>query len=151
MTERKQAEENNRRLLEEEAARRSAEQHAAAIREERERLRVTLQSIGDAVIATDVETRITLLNPVAEDLTGWSSAEAAGQPIHNVFRIINELTRQEALSPVARVLSEGVIVGLSNHTLLISKIGVERPIDDSGPRSRTRMARRSAWCSFSGT
>ncbi len=80
MTVRKEAEENARRLLEEATARRAAEANAAAIWEERERLRVTLQSIGDGVIATDAEGRVTLLNPVAETLTGWSSREAAGQP-----------------------------------------------------------------------
>ena len=131
MTERKQAEESTRRLLQEEAARRAAEQHAAAIHEERERLRVTLHSIGDAVIATDVEGRITLLNPVAEEMTGWSSAEATGQPIEHVFRIIDMSTRQTAESPVAKVLRDGVVVGLANHTLLISKDNAERPIDDS--------------------
>jgi PAS domain S-box-containing protein len=131
MTERKQAEENSRRLLQEAAARRAAEEHADALWEERERLRVTLHSIGDGVIATDAAGRVTLLNPVAEALTGWESSEAAGQPLPAVFPIINEQTRKEVENPVARVLREGTIVGLANHTLLIAKDGVERPIDDS--------------------
>jgi PAS domain S-box-containing protein len=130
VTERKQAEENARRLLEDEAARRAAETHSAAIWEERERLRVTLHSIGDAVIATDVEGRVTLLNPVAEALTGWKSEEAIGRPLPTVFRIINETTRQEVENPVNKVLREGMIAGLANHTILISRESVERPIDD---------------------
>jgi PAS domain S-box-containing protein len=131
MTERKQAEENARRLLEEAAARRAAEEHSAAIWEERERLRVTLHSIGDGVIATDTEGRVTLLNPVAEALTGWGSEEATGQPLPKVFPIVNERTRQEAENPVAKVLREGTVVGLANHTVLIARDGRERPIDDS--------------------
>jgi PAS domain S-box-containing protein len=131
VTERKQAEENARRLLEEAAARRAAEEQAAAIQAERERLRVTLHSIGDGVIAADAEGRVTLLNPVAEALTGWKSAEATGQPLQNVFRIINEQTRQVVENPVAKVLREGTVVGLANHTVLISKEEGERPIDDS--------------------
>jgi PAS domain S-box-containing protein len=130
-TERKQAEENARRLLEEEAARRAAEEQAAVLWEQRERLRVTLHSIGDGVIATDAAGRVTLLNPVAEALTGWSASEAAGQPLRNVFPIRNEKTGQEVENPVAKVLREGAVVGLANHTVLISKDGTERPIDDS--------------------
>jgi PAS domain S-box-containing protein len=131
MTERKQAEENARRLLQEEAARRAAEEHAVAHWEERERLRVTLRSIGDGVIATDAEGRVTLLNPVAEALTGWTSADAAGQPLRSVFPIHNEETRRDVEDPVAKVLREGRIVGLANHTALIARDGTERPIADS--------------------
>jgi PAS domain S-box-containing protein len=131
LTERKQAEQNTRSLLEEAAARRAAEEHAAAIWEERERLRVTLHSIGDGVIATDARGLVTLLNPVAEALTGWTSAQATGQPLKTIFRIVNETTRQEVENPVARVLQEGQIVGLANHTILIANDGTERPIDDS--------------------
>jgi PAS domain S-box-containing protein len=131
MTERKQAEESARRLLEEAAARRAAEEHAAAIWEERERLRVTLRSIGDGVIATDAEGRVTLLNPVAEALTGWPSGEATGQPLQSIFSIANEKTREPVENPVIKVLREGTVVGLANHTVLVSKQGVERPIDDS--------------------
>lgn len=101
------------------------------IAEQRERLRITLQSIGDAVLTTDADGRVSYLNPVAEKLTGWTAAEAYGQPMGNVFRIINEQTRQEVENPAERVLREGEVVGLANHTLLISRHGLERPIDDS--------------------
>jgi PAS domain S-box-containing protein len=96
------------------------------------RLRVTLESIGDAVIATDSAGRLRLMNPVAQRLTGWSLDEASGRPLEEVFVIVNEHTREAVESPVARVLREGGIVGLANHTVLIGKDGVERPIDDSG-------------------
>jgi PAS domain S-box-containing protein len=99
---------------------------------ERQRFEVTLRSIGDAVIATDDEGRITFINDVAQALTGWGAADAIGQPIGDVFRIINEETRLTVESPVDRVLREGVIVGLANHTLLLAKDGREVPIDDSG-------------------
>ncbi len=101
------------------------------LEQEREWFRVTLSSIGDAVITTDTEARITYLNPVAEKMTGWSNAEARGQPLANVFRIINELTRLEAKNPVARVLAEGNIIGLANHTSLIDRQGRETAIEDS--------------------
>ncbi|HEY3319845.1 MAG TPA: PAS domain S-box protein [Planctomycetota bacterium] len=101
------------------------------ITREREWLRVTLASIGDAVIATDHEGRVTLLNPVAEQATGWKNADAVGQPLEKVFNIINEDTRLVAANPVARVLREGVIVGLANHTNLVHKDGHECPIEDS--------------------
>jgi PAS domain S-box-containing protein len=131
LTERKQAEENARRLLQEETARRAAEQYAQVIEGQREQLRVTLTSIGDAVITTDAEGRVTLLNPVAETLTGWPNEDAAGQPLQTVFRIVNEKTRQAVENPVAKVLSTGRIVGLANHTVLIAKDDTERAIDDS--------------------
>jgi PAS domain S-box-containing protein len=124
MTARKQAEESARRLAEESAARRIAH-------EERERLHVTLASIGDAVISTDAQGRVDFLNLVAEELVGWKAGEAVGQTLEDVFRIINEDTRQPVENPALRALNEGKIVGLANHTLLISKDGVERPIDDS--------------------
>jgi PAS domain S-box-containing protein len=131
MTEHREAEEKARLLREEEAARRAAEAHAAAVWEERERLRVTLHSIGDGVIATDAEGKVTLLNPVAEALTGWTVAEAAGLNLQEMFLILNEKTRATVENPVLRVLREGKIVGLANHTVLIAKDGAERPIDDS--------------------
>lgn len=99
---------------------------------QRELLKVTLISIGDAVIVTDVEGRITLMNPVAEELTGWSFEQAKGNPCQTIFRIINEETRQTVESPVTKVMREGVIVGLANHTFLIRRDGTEIPIDDSG-------------------
>jgi PAS domain S-box-containing protein len=103
----------------------------AEIAEQRERLRVTLHSLGDAVISTDYQGNVTYLNPVAERLTGWSNAEADGAPLPEVFCIVNEETRKPAESPVARVLREGQVVGLANHTVLISRSGVEYCIDDS--------------------
>lgn len=93
--------------------------------------RVTLASIGEAVITTDAEGRVTFLNPVAESLTGWTQQEAEGQPLDSVFRIINNESRQPVESPADRALREGVLVGLANHSLLIAKDGTERPIDDS--------------------
>jgi PAS domain S-box-containing protein len=108
--------------------RRNAE---AALRKQAEWLRVTLSSIGDAVITTDAEGRVTFLNGVAEGLTGWTRDEAVGRPMEEVFRIINETTRRPAEDPVGRVLREGVVVGLANHTLLIARDGRETMIDDS--------------------
>ncbi|QBQ53960.1 PAS domain S-box protein [Nitrosococcus wardiae] len=98
---------------------------------QQELLRITLTSIGDAVITTDTEGRILSLNTVAESLTAWTQHEAAGQPLNTVFRIINEQTRQPVESPAMRALQEGTVVGLANHTLLIAKDGTERTIDDS--------------------
>ncbi len=102
-----------------------------AIAEQGERLRTTLASIGDAVISTDASANVTYLNAVAESLTGWTNDEAAGLPLTQVFNIVNESTRQPVENPALRSLKEGVIVGLANHTVLISKDGTERPIDDS--------------------
>ncbi len=107
------------------------ERVAEARRVERERYRITLASIGDAVIATDATGRVTFLNPVAEALTGWTTAEAFDRPLSEVFRIVNETTRAEVANPALRALASGVIVGLANHTVLISRDGSERPIDDS--------------------
>jgi len=95
------------------------------------RLRVTLSSIGDAVITTDPQGRVTSLNPVAESLTGWAQDQATGQPLDAVFRIVDEQTRQPVENRATTALREGVIVGLANHTVLITKDGAERPIDDS--------------------
>ncbi len=95
------------------------------------RFRTILFSIGDGVIATDVESRVELLNPVAEQLTGWSVEEACGRPLSEVFHIVNEETRAEVENPAERALKEGTIVGLANHTMLISADGTERPVTDS--------------------
>lgn len=105
---------------------------------ERDRLRVTFASIGDAVLATDTDGRITNMNAVAESLTGWNHAEAIGQSLEDVFQIVNETTRQPVDNPAARALREGVIVGLANHTVLISKDGTECPIDDSAAPIRSK-------------
>jgi len=96
-----------------------------------ELLQVTLGSIGDAVITTDIEGRVTYLNRVAESLTGWTEQDALGHPLAEVFRIINEDSRKTVESPANRALRQGVVVGLANHTLLIARDGLERPIDDS--------------------
>jgi PAS domain S-box-containing protein len=114
---------------------------AAVLAEHRERLRVTLASIGDAVLTTDAEGRISFLNGVAESLTGWTQAEAVGKPIEAVLRIINAHTRQTVENPVKRVLAEGKIVGLANHAVLIAKDGTERPIDDSAAPIRDTEGR----------
>ncbi|MDQ2834835.1 MAG: PAS domain S-box protein [Acidobacteriota bacterium] len=93
-----------------------------------------LRSIGDAVIVTDAEGRVTRLNPIAEFLTGWLQAEAEGVSLQEIFRIINQSSREEVESPAERVRQLGVIVGLANHTILIRRDGTEVHIDDSaGP------------------
>jgi PAS domain S-box-containing protein len=101
-------------------------------RRQREWLQVTLSSIGDAVMATDQRGYVIFMNPVAEALTGWKQAEALGKSLAEVFDIINEETRKSVENPVTRVLREGAVVGLANHTVLIAKDGTEIPIDDSG-------------------
>jgi PAS domain S-box-containing protein len=108
--------------------------HAARrrIEESRQRLTAVLTSIGDAVIATDAQGRVAFLNPVAEILTGWGSDDARGKLLKDVFRIVAEDTHEEVENPVDRVLREGIVVGLANHTILIARDGTERPIDDSG-------------------
>lgn len=103
-----------------------------ALRLSEERQRATLRSIGDGVVSTDASSVVTQLNPVAEALIGWTEAEAIGTPVADVFRIVNEDTRSDVENPVTRVLREGQIVGLANHTLLIAKDGSEHPIADSG-------------------
>ena len=107
-------------------------QEKTALRKSEQRWSTTLSSIGDAVIATDVEGKITFMNTVAEGLTGWTLEEAVAKPVTEVFSIINEQTRSQVENPVAKVLREGIIVGLANHTVLIRKDGSEVPIDDSG-------------------
>ncbi|MGA2225252.1 MAG: PAS domain S-box protein, partial [Syntrophobacteraceae bacterium] len=109
-----------------------------ALLEQREWLRVTLTSIGDAVIATDTFGLVTFLNPVAGELTGWQSEEANGQPIQSVFRIINEQTRKASENVVERVLREGNIVNLANHTALMTRDGREIPIEDSAAPIRDK-------------
>jgi len=105
---------------------------SARVRASESRLAITLRSIGDAVIATDEHGRVTMANPVAEKLTGWPQAEAVGKPLDEVFRIVNEDTRAVVESPVAKVLREGGIVGLANHTVLIRRDTTETAIEDSG-------------------
>ncbi len=102
-----------------------------ALQKQSEWLRITLASIGDAVISTDAVGHVTFLNGVAEVLTGWPQADAVGRPLREVFRIINEHTRRPIECPALRALREETIVGLANHTVLIARDGTERPIDDS--------------------
>jgi PAS domain S-box-containing protein len=114
---------------------------AAALRRSEESLAVTLNSIGDGVLATDTDGRITLLNPVAEQLTGWDLAAARGRPVAEVFRIVHEQTRQPAPIPVESVLATGEIRGLANHTVLIGRDGGERAIADSAAPIRDAEGR----------
>ncbi|MDD4325797.1 MAG: PAS domain S-box protein, partial [Candidatus Bathyarchaeota archaeon] len=102
------------------------------IRESERRWAVTLSSIGDGVIATDVLGKVSFMNSVAEQLTGWTLDEAAGKSLGQVFNIVNEQSRLSVESPVAKVLLEGVVVGLANHTVLVRRDGTEVSIDDSG-------------------
>jgi PAS domain S-box-containing protein len=97
----------------------------------RDSLATTLVSIGDGVVVTDAAGRVAFLNSEAERLTGWKNAEAAGQPLGAVFRIINEYSRAPVDSPADKAFQTGRSVGLANHTLLIGKDGTETPIDDS--------------------
>ena len=110
-------------------SRRGAERR---LREQREWLRVTLTSIGDAVIATDLDGSVNFINPTAEALTGWTTAEAIDKPLGEVFRIVNEETRAPVESPLSIIAREGIVVGLANHTTLLARDGREIPIEDSG-------------------
>ncbi len=101
-------------------------------RRQKEILAVTLASIGDGVIITDTNGRITFLNEIAEKLTGWSAKEAEDRPCAEVFHIVNEETRLPVQNPIDRVLATGAIVGLANHTILIRRDGSELAIDDGG-------------------
>ncbi len=109
--------------------RKQAEQQ---LHNEREKLFVTLRSIGDGVITTDTDGRVTFINSVAEQLTGWNQGEATGQSLSEVFNIINEKTGEPVANPVNKVFTSGKIIGLANHTVLIAKNGIQRNIADSG-------------------
>lgn len=113
------------------------------VHESREWLRVTLSSIGDGVITTDEHGRVTFLNPVAQELTGWTQDAAGGVSLEEVFRIVNEESRATVENPAIRALREGLIVGLANHTLLIARDGAERPIDDSAAPIRNSRGETS--------
>jgi PAS domain S-box-containing protein len=104
----------------------------ADLRTSEARSQRVLQSIGDAVIVTDEETRVIGMNAVAERLTGFTEQQAAGTPLTQIFRIVNEATRLPVPSPADKVRTLGTVVGLANHTILIARDGAERPIDDSG-------------------
>lgn len=121
--------ETTKNLEREVAERKRAE---GALRQSYDELVTTLNSIGDAVIATDINGRVTRMNPVAEHLTGWTIDAARGKNLSEVFHIVNEETRERVESPVERVLREGAVVGLANHTALLSLDGTPRAIADSG-------------------
>ncbi len=112
-------------------ARQVAEAEAEEAVRRREQSRITLECVGDAVLVTDAEGRVVSLNPAAEALTGWSSAEAAGQPLAAVFRIVNGVSGRPVEDPALRALRQGEGFDLADHTILIARDGTERPIDDS--------------------
>jgi PAS domain S-box-containing protein len=130
-----------RHLLEiQEATNTQLLQANATLRDSEEKLAVTLNSIGDAVIATDARARVTRLNPVAESLTGWTQAEALGRPVDEIFSIVNKETRLAATIPVMETLTHGTVQGLANHTVLIARNGSERDIADSCAPIRDRQS-----------
>jgi PAS domain S-box-containing protein len=103
-----------------------------------QRLRTTLESIGDGVITCDAAGRIQMMNPVAQELTGWSQLEAAGQPLEKVFHIVNEASRETVETPVSKVKRLDRIVGMANHTVLVRKDGTDLNIADSGAPIRDK-------------
>jgi PAS domain S-box-containing protein len=122
----------SKRTAELEAANRELEESRLLIENEKERLIVTLHSIGDGVITTDTSGRILMMNRVAEELTGWTLEAAYNKPLTEVLVIVNELTREKCANPADKVLERNTVVELSNHTILISRDGTERVIADSG-------------------
>jgi PAS domain S-box-containing protein len=119
----------NEKLLKEITERKQAEE---ALRASEERWETTLRSIGDAVIATDADGRVTFINEVAEKLTGWPLSEAQGKELNEIFHIVSEVSRIKPENPFAKVIRTGQVLGLANHTALISRSGREFPIEDSG-------------------
>ncbi|WP_338065749.1 ATP-binding protein [Rhodoferax antarcticus] len=100
-------------------------------RDSAQKLAVTLDSIGDAVIAADAQARVTLINPVAQKLTGWTQEQALGQPVDEVFRIVGKTSRERLTVPVLAALEQGTVQGLANHTLLLARDGAEYDVADS--------------------
>ncbi|MFZ3081260.1 PAS domain S-box protein [Rhodoferax ferrireducens] len=138
-TARKQVEAERQHLLkEQEWTNQQLHQANLTLRESEEKFAVTLHSIGDAVIATDAAARVTLLNPLAERLTGWTQAQASGRPVDEIFKIINKETRLSANVPVAETLAHGTVQGLANHTVVIARDGSECDIADSCAPIRDR-------------
>jgi len=138
-TARKQVEAERQHLLkEQEWTNQQLHQANLTLRESEEKFAVTLHSIGDAVIATDAAARVTLLNPLAERLTGWTQAQASGRPVDEIFKIINKETRLSANVPVAETLAHGTVQGLANHTVVIARNGSECDIADSCAPIRDR-------------
>jgi diguanylate cyclase (GGDEF)-like protein/PAS domain S-box-containing protein len=109
-----------------------------AVFEEKERAQVTVQSIGDGVITTDAQGRVDYLNPVAESLTGWDTREARGLPVAAIFRLVNDIDREPVENPVVRCLREARVIGLSDHTVLLSRLGQEIAIQNSAAPIRDR-------------
>jgi len=138
-TARKQVEAEKQHLLDiQEETHKQLQQTNFTLQVSEERLSVTLNSIGDAVIATDAEGRVTLMNPLAERLIGRTRVEASGRPVDEIFHIINKETRQPAVIPVIETLAHGTIQGLANHTVLIARNGSECDIADSCAPIRDR-------------
>ena len=138
-TARKQVEAERQHLLEEqEWTNQQLHQANLTLRESEEKFAVTLHSIGDAVIATDAAARVTLLNPLAERLTGWTQAQASGRPVDEIFTIINKETRLGAKVSVAETLAHGTVQGLANHTVVIARNGSECDIAESCAPIRDR-------------
>jgi PAS domain S-box-containing protein len=117
-------------------------EHQQAAQQQREWFRVTLSSIGDAVITTDTQGRVTFLNPMAQALTGWAAQEAVGRPLEEVFRVVDEATGEPVEGPVTRALSEGRVAGLGQHALLIARDGREQPIADRAAPIHDDQGRR---------
>ena len=135
-----QLQRTNEELLKEITERKQAEE---ALRTSEERWKTTLRSIGDAVIATDADGRVTFMNEVAEKLTGWTLSESQGKDLKEIFNIVNEVTRSKHENPVAKVIEMGQVLGLTNHTALISRSGREFPIEDCGAPIRDKEGRIS--------
>jgi diguanylate cyclase (GGDEF)-like protein/PAS domain S-box-containing protein len=114
---------------------------AESLFEEKERAQVTLNSIGDAVVSTDIQGRVTYLNTVAEKLTGWSRVEAAGRPLAEVFRIVDAATRAPAANPMAEAIREDKTVALGPNSILVRRDGVEAAIEDSAAPIHDRRGR----------
>ncbi|MBB1076947.1 PAS domain S-box protein [Rhodoferax sp. 4810] len=124
-------EETRRMLAAQEDSNRLLLQANHQLQDSEQKLSVTLNSIGDAVIATDAQALVTLLNPVAQKLTGWTLAQALGQPLDEVFKMVNKTTRQPSAAPVADTLAYGTTQGLANHSVLLARDGAEYDIADS--------------------
>ncbi|MGA8390868.1 MAG: PAS domain S-box protein [Burkholderiaceae bacterium] len=118
-------------LSTQEATNQQLQQANATLQISEEKLAVTLNSIGDAVIATDLQARVTLLNPLAQRLTGWTQAQAEGKPVDEVFHIVSKATRKVATLPIMETLAQGTVQGMANHTVLIARDGHEADIADS--------------------
>jgi PAS domain S-box-containing protein len=127
-----------RSIQERDSALAHAYRRGKELEQQKDLLAVTLASIGDCVMVTDKDGQITFMNHVAEEVTGWTLAEASGRPTSEIFRILNEHSREPVESPVEKVMTQGVTVGLANHTVLVRKDGSEVPIDDSGAPIRDR-------------